>query len=196
MLHATELLSVLPYNECQYFLVNLAQILTASFIEFMLTPLRVSAHAGQLHTFSQGWLRHNCQTTFFSWTRKHWLIVGPKVFLQRLLLLHYQQKACMKTNFGVSPSLGFLHLAFCWIWVSSCTCLSVYVSHHRGRRWMLAGLDSPLYCRGWLGLWSPASGWTKPKHTSKSLVCPCSLVTVLFLHTVQGGALCSCKLAL
>lgn len=39
---------------------------------------------------------------------------------------------------------------------------------------MLAGSDSPLYCRGWLGLCSLASGWTEPKPTSKSLICLCA----------------------
>lgn len=112
VLHATKLLSVLPYSESQYFLVNLVQILTASFIEFMLTPLRVSACTAQCPPFSQGWLSHNFQSTFFFMDQKALAQkLGLKFFLQRLVLL----SVLPAENFGVFSSLGFLHFAFCWI---------------------------------------------------------------------------------
>lgn len=55
----------------------------------MLTPLHMSVHAPSAHLFLWSGSERSAKPLFFMGLNRalHWLIVGPKVFLQRLVLV-------------------------------------------------------------------------------------------------------------
>lgn len=136
-------------------------------------------HTGQCSPFSLKVSQRSAKPLFFMGQNRalHRLTMDLNVFLHRLVLVSGLPAENM---YGTLTLVSLPLWVFCTLLLVGCNLapesvwVCVCVSHHRGRRWMLAGLDSPLYCRGWLGLWSPASGWTKPKPTSKSLICLCA----------------------
>lgn len=83
---------MLPYSRSQYFLVDLAQILTpdSKLHRVYVISFESLCSCWPVLTFFSGLAQREVPNHFFFMGHNralHWLILGPKVFLQRLVLV-------------------------------------------------------------------------------------------------------------